>query len=34
MPDGGTIGFDWYIDEFGGKPNMNDNRPISICLMG
>ena len=34
MPDGGNIGFDWHIDEFGGKPNKNDNRPILICLMG
>jgi predicted alpha/beta-fold hydrolase len=34
LPDGGTIGFDWVVDNIGGKPTKFDKRPVLILLMG
>lgn len=32
--DGGTIAFDWVVDQEGGPPVKNSKRPILCCFSG
>lgn len=34
LSDGGTIALDWQIDQEGGFPKKNSQRPIMVCLAG
>ena len=34
LSDGGTIAYDWVIDNEGGPPRKNSNWPILCCFPG
>ena len=34
LSDGGSIALDWYLDDEGGLPRRNKQRPILACVAG